>query len=468
MRRDRKLRFFSIALATILVTATPVEAQKGQQVFDLLLQGAQQEVYRQQQREHERRQRHEVNRLYQQFVSEWQSCHGGDLGACNRALTFPQINTPDRNSLLRKRAEIVAVEQAAIERTRRERYEAELAERQQRDRTAAEAQERLRRDAEQKRQGEDAYRVRVERQLQALLDEREREKAAASMGSGTLVAGPVALVLLAMAGVLGFVFRVQLRAASNAAVAKAREVIASLTQASQQAPDATQSEKQPEPEKSTVATTPRDTPGAIAAMELALAYIQEVQGAERPGLEDKVERKHQLNTLALAAKQLDLAHRLDADAILEGQTEDVLFRFTINELKAEALLLEGMTHQLYDVRRAIPALVAATTLNPSSARAFYVLGHTHSANMSKTKAIAAFEQAVALDPKNIAYRKELNRVQNLSGAEVAAYRATRTAEKVVDNTVMAWNIFAVIWNVLTFPLRVLVGIFRMLRLHPFA
>mgnify|MGYP001313739122 FL=1 len=460
------LRFFSIALATKLVTATPVAAQKGQQVFDLLLQGAQQEVYRQQQREHARRQRHEVNRQYQQFVAEWQSCHGGDLNACDRALTFPQVNTPDRNSLLRKRAEIVAAEQAAIERTRRERYEAELAERQQRDRTAAEAQDRLRRDAEQKRQGEDAYRLRVERQLQTLLDEREREKAAASMGPSA--GSALALVLLAIVGLLGFVFRVQLRAASNAAVAKAREVIASLTQASQQAPDATQPEKQPEPEKSTVATMPRDTPGAISAMELALAYIQEVQEAERPGLEDKAGRKHQLNTLALAAKQLDLAQRLDADAILEGQNEDLPFRFTINELKSEALLLEGMTHQLYDVRRAIPALVAATTLNPSSARAFYVLGLTHSANMSKTKAIAAFERAVALDPKNIAYRKELNRVQNLSGAEVAAYRATRTAEKVVDNTVMAWNVFAVIWNVLTFPLRLLVGIFRMLRLHPFA
>lgn len=454
------LRFFAIALATQLAWPVPAVAQKGQQVFDLLLQGAQQEVYRQQQREHERRQRQELNRQYQQFVAEWRACHDGDLAACDRALAYPQVNTPDRQSLLRKRGEIIAAEQ-------RQRHEAELADRLQRDRAAAETQERLRRDAEQKRQGEDAYRMRVERQLQALLEERERQQTAASMGSGTLLTIALALVLLAIVGLLAFVFRLRLQTAWGVGVAKAREMVTSLAQVYQQAADTSEPDKQSEPEKTPVATAPRDTPGAIAAMELALAYIQEVQEANRPDLEDKDERKQQLNTLALAAKQLDLAQRLDADAVLQGQVEDVLYRFSINELKAEALILEGTTHQPYDVRRAIPALVAATTLNPSSARAFYVLGLTHSANMSKTKAIAAFEQAVALDPKNIAYRKELNRVQSLSGAEVAAYRATRTAEKMVDNTVMAWNVFAVIWNVLTFPLRVLVGIFRMLRLHPF-
>ena len=75
---------------------------------------------------------------------------------------------------------------------------------------------------------------------------------------------------------------------------------------------------------------------------------------------------------------------------------------------------------------------------------------------------------MALDPKNIAYRKELNRVQNVSGAEIAAYRATRAGEKVFDASVTTWNIFAIVWNIVTFPLRIVVGIFRLLRLHPFA
>lgn len=454
------LRSFFIALATMLLMATPAAARKGQQILDLFLQGAQQEIYRQQQREHEQRQRQELQRLQQQFVAEWHACHAGDVGACDRALAFQYMNAADRQVLLRKRSEIVAAAQEAAERARREQYEAEAAERLQRERT--------RREAEEKRQSEDAHRLRVEQQLKGLRDEREREKMAADAAAGSLMIGAVTIALLAGLGLLGFASRRRLQAAWTAIATKAGGQAPDHSHRDPPTLNAAQSDKQTEPEQPPLATTSRDTAGAIAAMELALAYIQEVQDAATPNLEDKAERKQLLNTLALAAKQLDLAQRLDPDAILEGENDGVLLRFTINELKAEALLLEGTTHQFYDLRRAIPALVSATELNPNSARAFFVLGLTHAANRSKAKAIAAFEQAVALEPKNIVYRKELNRVQNLSGAEIAAYHATRTAEKVVDNTVMAWNVFAVVWNVLTFPLRVLVSIFRMLRLHPFA
>ena len=55
------------------------------------------------------------------------------------------------------------------------------------------------------------------------------------------------------------------------------------------------------------------------------------------------------------------------------------------------------------------------------------------------------------DPKNIKYRKELNRVENLSAAEIAGYRATRAGEKAFDAAVMSWNVFAVAWNIATFP-----------------
>ena len=177
----------------------------------------------------------------------------------------------------------------------------------------------------------------------------------------------------------------------------------------------------------------RDTPGAIAALELAHAYIEEVREADTPGLEDDDVRKHHLNTLALASRQLDAAQKLDPDAILEGQDDkEIPYRYSINELKAEALLLEGITHQTYDLKRAIPALRKATTLNPNSARAFYVLGLTHAANMNKGEAVEAFERAVALEPKNLAYRKELNRAQSLSVGVIAAYKATRAGEKIFD------------------------------------
>lgn len=206
----------------------------------------------------------------------------------------------------------------------------------------------------------------------------------------------------------------------------------------------------------------------MGALELALAYIVEVRDAATPAYDDSVARKHQLNTLSLAAKQLGLARKLDPDAVLESADgEGDILRFTQNELEAEALLLEGLTHQVYDLRRAIPALVAATRLNPNSPRAFYVLGLVHAANRSKKDALAALERAVALEPKNITYRKELNRVQNLSAAEIAAYKATRAGERTADAGVMAWNIFAVVWNIVMFPLRVIVGTFRLLRLTGF-
>jgi hypothetical protein len=85
-----------------------------------------------------------------------------------------------------------------------------------------------------------------------------------------------------------------------------------------------------------------DTPGAIAAHEHAHAYIEEVRETDTPRLEDHELRRHSLNALALASKQLDAAQKLDPDAILEGQNKnEIPYRFTINELKAEAFMLEG-------------------------------------------------------------------------------------------------------------------------------
>jgi hypothetical protein len=211
--------------------------------------------------------------------------------------------------------------------------------------------------------------------------------------------------------------------------------------------------------------TPRDTPAALAAMEIALAYLEEVRAAPSPGLEDTAARKELLNTLSLATKKLEAAARHDPDAILESEDKDGNpVRFTINDLKAWLLLQEGLTHQLYDVRRALPALTAATRHDPDNARA---------ENHNKAAAVEALKRAVVLDPGNIDFRKELDRVENLSAATVAAYKVTRAGERVYDTGiavanagirvynfgVIIWNIFAFTWNVLTFPLRLVHRIF---------
>ncbi len=214
----------------------------------------------------------------------------------------------------------------------------------------------------------------------------------------------------------------------------------------------------------------RDTPAALAAMELANAYIDEVREAGLPDLDDEATRKQHLNTLSLASKQLDAAQRVDPDAILEGQDDkDCFYRLSISELKAQALLIEGLTHQVYDTRRAIPALVAATRADPSCANAFFALGLTHAANMNKAPAIEAFQRAVALDPKNLSYRKELNRVENVSEFEIVGYRATRAGEKMFDAGIKTanagirvWNIFAITWNIVTFPTRMTFRFLQML------
>ena len=212
----------------------------------------------------------------------------------------------------------------------------------------------------------------------------------------------------------------------------------------------------------------RDTPAALAAMELAYAYIDEVRDADLPSFDDQATRKQHLNTLSLASKQLDAAQKFDPDAILEGQDDkEQPYRLSINELKSQAFLIEGLTHQVYDTRRAIPALVAATRADPTSANAFFALGLTHASNMNKASAVEAFQRAVALDPKNLTYRKELNRTENVTGAEIAGYRVTRAGEKIFDAGIktanagiMAWNIFAITWNIVTFPMRVVFRCWR--------
>lgn len=95
------------------------------------------------------------------------------------------------------------------------------------------------------------------------------------------------------------------------------------------------------------------------------------------------------------------------------------YRWSCSDLKAETLFIEGLTHQTYDMKRAIPALTSATRIAPNDLRSFYALGITQAANMNRRAAVAAFERAVALDPKNIVYRKDLDRARNATVAEIA-------------------------------------------------
>lgn len=196
-----------------------------------------------------------------------------------------------------------------------------------------------------------------------------------------------------------------------------------------------------------------DTPGAIAALERAHVYIAEVREAETPKREDHALRKSHLNALALATRQLDAAQKLDPDAVLEGQEKEYPGCFSINELKAQALLLEGITLHAYDVKRATTAFCKATNLDPNNAYAFFVLGLTHAANKNTTAAVAALQRAVALRPTNVTYCKELERAQSLHASAVP--KATRIPNAAVKTAMAGVVTAAATWKIVVFSWRVL-------------
>lgn len=217
----------------------------------------------------------------------------------------------------------------------------------------------------------------------------------------------------------------------------------------------------PKPETAQVPAvdTPRDTPGAIAALELAHAYLDEVKKLGEPNYDDAGDIKRRLNTLSLAAKQLDTAERLDPDAILDvGEGEQAL-HYRLNELKSDALRLEGSTHP--DPRKALSALKRATAADPENAVAFYSLGMFYAGGRNKPAAVAALKRAVELYPKSIEFRMELDRVQNLSPSEIASFRVARAGIRTYNAGIRtanvfitAWNVFAIVWRIVFFPVRV--------------
>lgn len=256
------------------------------------------------------------------------------------------------------------------------------------------------------------------------------------------------------------VIRRRLRRAAVHRVARARK--SRLSQ-----PAAVASEK---PKSSMPAVIERDTPAAIEALELAFAYIEEVRNQDTPAIDDKATLKDHLNTLSLAAKQIALAEKRDPDAILEVEIDGDVRTFTINELKAVALYIEGATYQPFDTRRAVPALRAAIAADPSNPNSYYLLGLIHFANHNKLEAVEALKRATELNPKNLEYRKSLDRAESLTGTQIAGYKAVRAGERVFDAGIktanagiMVWNVFAITWNIITFPMRLVLRIAGVIR-----
>ena len=68
----------------------------------------------------------------------------------------------------------------------------------------------------------------------------------------------------------------------------------------------------------------------------------------------------------------------------------------------------------------------------------------HTDMFNKAAAIAAFEKALALEPRNLDYRKELLRAQTISGAQVAYDRAVTGTKTTINAARWIWTGFIVI------------------------
>jgi tetratricopeptide (TPR) repeat protein len=76
-----------------------------------------------------------------------------------------------------------------------------------------------------------------------------------------------------------------------------------------------------------------------------------------------------------------------------------------------------------DTKRAIRILHQAVALDPMLAPAHYWIGLLEAGLFHKPQAIVAFERAVALDPNNLDYKKDLGRAHNISTSQIAFERA---------------------------------------------
>ncbi len=168
------------------------------------------------------------------------------------------------------------------------------------------------------------------------------------------------------------------------------------------------------------APPPRDAVSAVAALQLAHAYLREVQDNLKALDGNAAMAAHLLNDLSLASKQLAVAEGADATAIL---TDDEHGTFGLADLKARALFCEAVCRSGTDPKRAIRILHQSVALEPMLAPAHYWIGSLEADLFHKAQAIAAFERAIAIDPDNLDYKMELGRAHNISMSQVAFERA---------------------------------------------
>lgn len=448
-----------------IIAVFPAAAQNGRQIFDIIVNGLDAELQRQQRLEqqrqfHDQQRRIDQHRLQQQQQrrAEWQAqrdmlehhwnrCAGGDLSSCDQAVHSPVVSEQGRQQIRAQRQAVVDT----AERERIQRALREQAEREQRARAEQAERERLA-DIERRRQQLEAReRARRERRTEVQQTQAVNSQAAQIVHTGsipaqfaaarsvaaaqTLAAAPptgylVAILVLASAlmATLALLYRTRALSwngephttpAPDVETPAVDPTLATKTTSALTATDATPAR---------AAASDPDPVTAAQALRLAQAYLEDVGPRIIRDMDEPTRLGDHRATLALAAKQLDVAARADAGTKLDlvdddGETRHVPQTY----LRATALTHEARTWILEKPSKAIELLVQATEIDPEHLAAYAIVGELYLDRRDKARAVAALSHAHAIAPDDMAIVMALDRARNLTGAERVAYTATQTA-----------------------------------------
>lgn len=193
---------------------------------------------------------------------------------------------------------------------------------------------------------------------------------------------------------------------------------------------------------------PIDTPAAHRAIRLAIAYLDELNaGAQNFG--DEQEAKTTRTTLSLVAKQLDIAHQADPNAVLEA--DDV--RMTQPEMRCETLVLEAKSWFPHNQSKAIDIIQRAKAHDPNSVKAWFWSGWFNYEQRNRDAAVTDLERALSLDPDHIEAMKLLDRAQNLGAAEIAVFKVANARDNTIIGVQKTVSILRIPFLIVSFPFR---------------
>ena len=163
---------------------------------------------------------------------------------------------------------------------------------------------------------------------------------------------------------------------------------------------------------------------ALQCVRLADSYLKDVENVVDQ-IEGDEERSYELlRTLELALKQLDKAEQMDSTVTFE--------KVDIPHFKGCALAYRGYIENVGLGKRskAIATLKRAIETCEDVAEAHHGLGLIYSQTGGKEVGLRHLKRAVELEPENLDYRKDLDRLENVSSA-VLKFGAFRGSWKVL-------------------------------------